>query len=113
MHRATPTREPTREEYEGAYVEALSFATLRTKSKQKAWDVVQEAFTKGLTTRPWDAGRVSFEVHMLGVVRSLLSHAHHSAAGRQERAAADAFHDEVVGRRTESLEVQLLQREEL
>ena|SRR5581483_10166998 len=98
--------EPTREEWQRARVAALSFAISRTKSRQKAADVVHDAYEKTRTTRPWDAGRVSYEVHLVGVVRSLLSNERQSAASGHEEAAAEGFYD-VVGRRTESFEVQL------
>src|SRR5579863_3865053 len=108
MDRVTPTKEELRT----AYVAALSFATSRTRSKQKAKDVVHDAYEKTRKTRTWDAGRVSFEVHLVGVVRSLLSHEQETVAIGHEGAAADGFYDEVVGRRTESLEVELVERED-
>lgn len=104
---------PSREETRDACAAAFTFAFSITQSKQRAADVVQDAFEKSMTTRPWDARRVSFEAHMLGVVRSLLSNEHRSAADRHQRAAAKGFHDEVVGRRTPSLEEQLVEREEV
>ncbi len=110
MRRALPEKEEARRVRAAAFKFALSI----TQSTDKASEVVQEAFAKVLEeTRPWDAGRVSFEDHVLGVVRSLLSNEHRSAAGRHARAAAEGFHDEVVGRRIPSLEEQLVEREEV
>ncbi len=107
MGRAKPSDEETQD----AHAAALKLAISITHSKQKARDVVQDAYEKVLTTRHWDEGRVAFEQHLCGVVRSLLSHEYHAAARRHERAVTEAFQDEVVGRRQESIEEQLVKHE--
>jgi DNA-directed RNA polymerase specialized sigma24 family protein len=56
-----------------------------TRSISAAADLTQEAFLRLDTTRPWDPSRpTSLEQHMLGIIRSLLSHQRASDAKRRE-----------------------------
>jgi DNA-directed RNA polymerase specialized sigma24 family protein len=103
--------EPSDQEKRSAYRAAVHLAESITHSNDRARDVVQEAFLRTLKTRPWRAGEVTFEDHMLGVVRSLLNIEHRSVARRNEVLAANGFHREVVGHHTESAEADLLERE--
>src|SRR5581483_4152008 len=103
--------EPSDKEKRYAYRAAVQLAASITRSSDRARDVVQEAFLRTLTTRPWRADDVTFEDHMLGIVRSLLNIEHRSAARRSEALAADGFHREVIGHHTGSAEDDLLERE--
>jgi DNA-directed RNA polymerase specialized sigma24 family protein len=94
-----------------AYAAAVDFAANRMRSREKARDVVHDAWEKTRTTRRWDSRRCSFETHLVGVVQSLLSHEHESPARRNQALAAEGFHREVIGHRTESAEEDLLERE--
>jgi DNA-directed RNA polymerase specialized sigma24 family protein len=103
--------EPSDQEKRSAYRAAVQLADSITHSSDRARDVVQEAFLRTLSTRPWRADDVTFEDHMLGIVRSLLNIEHRSAARRNASLAADGFHREVVGYRTESAEADHLEHE--
>lgn len=105
-------RAPSREELREARLAAVTYVQSLRYSRQKALDVVQDAFEKAMTTRRWDADRVSFKDQVIGVVRSLLSHERDAATDRNEREAARGFHDEVVGRRAKSMEEDIVEREE-
>lgn len=102
---------PSKTEVRAAYEAALAFALRMTRSKDRAQEVVQEAFERVLTTRPWKRN-VPFEVHLIGVVRSLLDTLFHSAASRHEAEAGEGFHREVVGRSTASAEERALEHAE-
>jgi DNA-directed RNA polymerase specialized sigma24 family protein len=103
---------PSKEELREAYAAAMALAMAITRSKQRADEVVQDAFERLLTTRRWDRGKGPLDVHMMGAVRSLLSNAHRSAVPRKEATAHEAFQDEAAGRRTESPEHQALEHAE-
>jgi DNA-directed RNA polymerase specialized sigma24 family protein len=95
---------PSKTEVRAAYEAALAYAIKMTRSRERAQEVVQDAFDRVLTTRPWNPDKVPFEVHMIGIVRSLLDAVFHSAAARHEAQAAEGFHAEVVGRSSLSAE---------
>jgi DNA-directed RNA polymerase specialized sigma24 family protein len=103
---------PSKEELRDAYEAAMGLAMAITRSKQRAEEVVQDAFERLLTTRRWDRSKGPLDAHMLGAVRSLLSNAQRSAVPRKEATAHAAFHDQVAGRRTESYEHQTLEHAE-
>ncbi len=105
MNRTLPSIEETLR----AYAAATRLAIAITRSEARARDVVQDAFERWLTTRPWDADRVAFEEHMMGVVRSLLNNEHRSVARRREGSAHEAFYGNDAGRRTQSPEDAALQ----
>jgi DNA-directed RNA polymerase specialized sigma24 family protein len=51
----------------------LAFAERITRSRDAAENLVQEAFLRLMTTRPWDPlGKTTLERHMCGIVKSLL-----------------------------------------
>jgi len=103
---------PSKEEVREAYVAAMRLAMAITRSKQRAEEVLQDAFERQLTTRRWDRCKGPYDAFMLGVVRSLLSNAHRSAVPRKEARAHEGFHDEVAGRKTESYEHQTIEHAE-
>ena len=103
------SRPPSKEEVRDAVDAAMAVALAITRSKQRAEDIVQDAFERALTTRQWDRSKGPFDRYMAGVVRSLLNIAFHSAAPEREAKAHEGFYDEVAGRRTESAEVKVLE----
>jgi DNA-directed RNA polymerase specialized sigma24 family protein len=100
---------PSKEDLRAAYVAAMAFALALTRSKARAQDVVQDAFERLLTTRPWDPSKGPLDAHMMGIVRSLLNIARRSASARNEARAHEEYHAEVVGRQTESAEHETLE----
>jgi DNA-directed RNA polymerase specialized sigma24 family protein len=103
---------PSKTEVRAAYEAALTFAIKVTRSRERGQELVQAAFERMLTTRAWDPGKVPFDVHMIGIVRSLLYIEHHSAQPRNEQHAGEGFHQEVVGRSTASAEDRALEHAE-
>ena len=105
MHSKPPSKEEVRDAVDAAMAVALAI----TQSRQRAEDVVQDAFERALTTRHWDRSKGPFDRYMAGVVRSLLNIAFHSAGPEREAKAHEGFYDEVAGRWTESAEVKTLE----
>lgn len=103
---------PSRTEVRAAYEAALAYAIKLTRSRERAQELVQTAFDRVLSTRTWDPAKLPFDVYVIGVVRSLLNIEHRSAAPRNEAAAGEGFHQEVVGRSTPSAEDKALEHAE-
>jgi DNA-directed RNA polymerase specialized sigma24 family protein len=100
------SREELRRLYKLAYGLALSI----TKSKQRAEVTTQIAFERLLTTRQWD-GRATIELHVIGIVKSLLSIEHASKKEKHDEEAHEGFHQEVVGHATPSTEQSMLEHD--
>lgn len=103
-----PTNEEAREAIEAAMIAALGM----TKSKQRAEELVQDAFEACLTTRPWSRKEHSFKHHLFGAVWSLTSHQNTSKRPANERAAAAGWHREEAGFAAPSPEDRTLHRAE-
>ncbi len=103
---------PSKEELRDAYAAALAYALKKTGSKARADDALQDASELLLTTRKWDRTRGPLDVYLIGIVRSVLSHARASATPRREQVAHEGFHAEVVGRQTQSPEARTLDHAE-
>ncbi len=71
---------PSKEELRDAYAAALAYALKKTGSKARADDALQDASELLLTTRKWDRTRGPLDVYLIGIVRSVLSHARASVA---------------------------------
>ena len=83
-------RQRTKEQQRELYELVLTAAHRATKSREKAREITQEAFVRVMTTRPWDASKEpSLERHMLGIVKSVLSHERTSKRSDYESRAAD------------------------
>jgi DNA-directed RNA polymerase specialized sigma24 family protein len=68
-------RDWNKEERRRLYELVLATAYRITKSREKADEITQESFLRLMTTRTWDEGKQpSLERHMLGIVKSLVSH---------------------------------------
>ncbi len=83
-----------------------------TRSKPRSEEIVQDAFERVMTTRPWSRRDRSFEQHMVGVVYSLTNHAFTSAKPKQDREAHEGFQREEVGMEGASPEIKTLERAE-
>jgi DNA-directed RNA polymerase specialized sigma24 family protein len=71
------------------YKRVLEFARTRT-GPAHAEEIAQEAFSRVLTTRPWDEGSgIPLFVHMTGIVRSILSNERTSKRAGVEHAVGD------------------------
>ncbi len=103
---------PTKQEARAAFSAAMIAALGMTRSKARAEEIVQDAFEKVMTTRPWSRKDRTFEQHMVGVVWSLSNHAFTSAKPKQDAEAAEGFHREEVGTREASPEDKALERAE-
>jgi DNA-directed RNA polymerase specialized sigma24 family protein len=93
---AALSRDEFRAVYERAYQAVLGF----TKSEARADELIQPAFLLLLTTRRWNPSAGPLLGHVMGIVRSVLSHAYSKEkAERSERAAQtrESFQREVVG----------------
>jgi DNA-directed RNA polymerase specialized sigma24 family protein len=75
---------------------AYSVALAITKSKPRSDDLVQTTFERLLTTRSWD-GMKPIEVHVIGIVKSLISNQHKSKTSKRSAEAHEGFHREVIG----------------
>ncbi|HSY23000.1 MAG TPA: hypothetical protein VK841_12830 [Polyangiaceae bacterium] len=76
-------------EWAALYKRVLEFARTRT-GPAHAEEIAQEAFSRVLTTRPWDEGSgIPLFVHMTGIVRSILSNERSSKRADIEHTAAD------------------------
>ncbi len=102
------SKKDIREAHRAAMVVALAL----TRNRSRAEDVVQDAFERVMTTRPWDPAKGSLERHLAGIVRSLVNIAHHAAAPRLEAEAQETLYDE-VGRTTGSAEEKMLDAAEV
>ena len=103
-----PPSDEVREAYEAAMAAALGM----TKSRQRAEELVQDAFEAAMTTRPWTRKDLTFKQHLVGAVWSLASHEHTSQRPRMERDAARGWHREDVGMKAPSPEDKTLHRAE-
>ena len=88
-----------RELFELAYAVALAL----TKSRPLSDELVQTTFERLMTTRRWDGIR-PIEVHVAGIVKSLLSNRRNSEKSERKEIAHERFHYEVVGQRIASPE---------
>jgi DNA-directed RNA polymerase specialized sigma24 family protein len=73
-----------------------SIALAITRSKPRSDELVQTTFERLLTTRSWD-GMKPIEVHVIGIVRSLISNQHKSKTSKRSAEAHEGFHREVIG----------------
>ena len=104
----TPTRDEVREALKAAMAAALSI----TRSRPQAEEVVQDAFERVLTTRPWTRSHGPFDRHLVGTVSSLVSHSRTSKRPEKDAEAHEGFHQEVVGDVAPSPEKKTLERAE-
>ena len=81
-------RDLDKAEWAALYKRVLQFARTRA-GPARAEEITQEAFSRVLTTRPWneESGSSLFD-HMTGIVSSLLSHERTSKRAEVEHAAA-------------------------
>ncbi len=95
----------------------LLVAYRATRSTSAAADLTQEAFLRLDTTRPWDPSRpTSLEQHMIGIVRSLVSHQRASDTTRREfelQAGTEMAYLSDAGRSTEALWLERAERDGL
>jgi len=104
---------PTRDEVRDALAAAMTVALAITRSKQRAEDFVQEAFESVLSgARPWLRDKGPFDRHLMGAVRSIVSHSRTSAQPKKDVEAQEGFHREVVGHSAPSPEDKTLHRAE-
>ena len=103
---------PTREEAREAYEAAMAVAVAMMRAKEPATDLVQEAFERMLTTRPWARAQRTFAQHAMNVVRSLALHARASKAEARDKEAHEGFHREEVGYAAASPEEKILRHAE-
>ncbi len=93
----------TKEQMRALVELAQSVALAITKSKARADNVVQTTFERLLTTRRWD-GKKPLEAHVVGIVKSLVSHEHTSMKSTRLSEAHEGFHRENVGHHSPSAE---------
>jgi DNA-directed RNA polymerase specialized sigma24 family protein len=80
------------ESLERLYGQVLLFARSRVGSPVRARELTQEAFTRAMTTRPWNADdKKSLFEHLSSIVDSLRSHEHVSRRPAYEREAGKAM----------------------
>jgi DNA-directed RNA polymerase specialized sigma24 family protein len=78
-------RQLSKEERRELYERILVAACRLTRSRSAAEDLTQEAFLRLDTTRPWDPSRpTTFERHVFGILKSLLSQERASDPKRRE-----------------------------
>jgi DNA-directed RNA polymerase specialized sigma24 family protein len=82
---------------------AYSVARAITKSDSQADNIVQTTFELLLTTRRWD-GKKPLEAHVVGIVKSLISHAYAKEKSTRPARAHEGFHYENVGHHSPSPE---------
>jgi DNA-directed RNA polymerase specialized sigma24 family protein len=82
---------------------AQSVARAITKSDSQADNIVQTTFELLLTTRRWDSKK-PLEAHVVGIVRSLISHAYAKEKSTRPAQAHEGFHYENVGHHSPSPE---------
>jgi RNA polymerase sigma factor (sigma-70 family) len=97
------SREQMRELYELAYLVAMRI----THSTRRSEDVTQTVFERLMTTRRWDPSK-PIEAHIVGIVKSLISHEHVAQKSERKDAAHDGFHREVVGFARSSAEQEVI-----
>ena len=103
-----PTQQEAREGLEAAMIAAIGM----TRSKQRAEDLVQDAFEAVMTTRPWSRAKRTFTEQLVGAVWSMASHEHTSKRPKKDAEAHEGFHDEEIGRHAPSPEYKTLDRAE-
>jgi DNA-directed RNA polymerase specialized sigma24 family protein len=82
---------------------AQSVARAITKSDSQSDNIVQTTFELLLTTRRWD-GKKPLEAHVVGIVKSLISHAYAKEKSTRPAQAHEGFHYENVGHHSPSPE---------
>ena len=82
---------------------ASSVARAITKSESQTDNIVQTTFERLLTTRRWD-GKKPLEAHVVGIVRSLISHAYSTEKSTRPAQAHAGFHYEHAGHHSPSPE---------
>jgi len=103
---------PTRDEVRAAYEAAMAVALAMTRSKERSREIVQDAFERILTTRPWSRAERTFAEHAMNTVRSLVLHARVSKAGAHEKEVRADFQRDEVGHSAVSPEEKTLHRSE-
>jgi hypothetical protein len=97
-------------ELEAVLETAILVATRRLKSAPRARQLVSDVFTKLTRTRRWDSSRGPLLRHVLGALKSELSHQNTSKEPEREEIAHETFHREVRPDRVESAEELHLER---
>jgi len=103
---------PTKDEVREAYAAAMIAALGMTKSRQRAEEIVQNAFEAVMTTRPWSRNDRPYKQHVVGAVWSLTSHEHTSKRADNEAKAAKAWQRDEPGTKARSPEDATLHRAE-
>lgn len=103
---------PTRDEASEAYEAALIVALAITRSKDRADELVQQAFERMATTRPWSRAEKTFADHAVNTVRSLAKHARINKAAAHDKEAHEGFHQHEIGHSAPSAEERTLDHAE-
>jgi DNA-directed RNA polymerase specialized sigma24 family protein len=93
----------TKEQMRALVELAQSVARAITKSDSQADNIVQTTFELLLTTRRWDSKK-PLEAHVVGIVKSLISHAYAKEKSTRPAQAHEGFHYENVGHHSPSPE---------
>ena len=83
-----------------------------TRSRQRAEELVQDAFEAVMTTRPWSRKERTYKHHMVGIVWSLTSHEHTSKRPKRDAETHAGWQREEAGEKAPSPEDRTLQRAE-
>jgi DNA-directed RNA polymerase specialized sigma24 family protein len=82
----------TADELKDLYEDAWAFAYRLTKSKDLAYEITQTSFMLFYTTRRWNPdGPVPLARHVLGIVKSVVSHRRTAKGPKREAEAAATF----------------------
>jgi len=93
----------TKDQMRALFELAQSVARAITKSDSQSDNIVQTTFELLLTTRRWD-GKKPLEAHVVGIVKSLISHAYAKEKSTRPARAHEGFHYENVGHHSPSPE---------
>jgi RNA polymerase sigma factor (sigma-70 family) len=103
---------PTTQEVRDAYEAAMAVAVAMTRSKLRAQEIVQNAFERILTTRPWSRAERTFAQHAANTARSLVLHARISKSDAHDKEAHEGFHRHGIGHSAPSPERRTLEHAE-
>jgi hypothetical protein len=102
----------SRDELRDLLVTMTNVALKLTRARPRADALVSDVWNKLCTTRRWKPETGPLLRHALGALKSELHHQRASKKDDNDQTAADGFHREVRGERTESPETQQLEEAE-